>query len=105
MLKAILSPMGVSIGSKVNIGNSTFEVEQCTQILFTYHPKSARVTMRIGEHVITSPKKLDKLLEYAGYDKVSEMLRDFGAQIEFVMYEGKIVLYLLEFTEERFIFV
>lgn len=105
MLKAILSPMGVSIGAKVNIGNPTFEVKQCTQILFTYHSRSARVTMRVGERIINDPKKIDKLLNYSGYEEVKEMLKDFGAGIEFVMSEGKIVLYLLEFTEERFIFV
>lgn len=100
----MLSPMGVSIGAKVNVGAVTFDVKQCTQLLFTYHSKSARVTFRVGERIITSPKKLDELIKYSGYNEVKEMLKDFGANIEFVMSEGKIVLYLLEFTEERFIF-
>jgi hypothetical protein len=104
MLKAILSPMGVSINAKVNIGNPTFEVKNCTKLVFTYHPKGPRTTLRKGDQIINNPKKLNDLLSYCGYNELREMYKDFGAGFDFAQDENKLVLYMLEFTEERFKF-
>lgn len=104
-MEAILSPMGVSSGATVKIGSIEKQVKACTKLVFTYHGQTSRTTLRVGDRQINSAKKLDELLKYAGYDKMKDMYRDLGTGIEFVMSEGKLILYLLEFTELRFSFV
>lgn len=103
-MKAILSPMGVSIGSICNIGNLKFNVKKCEPLVFKYHPKTQRTTLKVGFKNINDPKKIDSLLEYVGYTNERDMYRDFGKSLEFGMDGGILVLYLLEFTEESFKF-
>ena len=104
MVKSILSPMGVSCAAEVNIGNVKMTVKSCTKIVFTYHPKKQRTTFRVGEMIINSTKKVDELLDHAGYSSHTELYKDFGADISFFMNEGKLILYLLEFTDQKFNF-